>query len=261
MAKNTEFTPMEMLIFLIIVGAVLIWIYVVPPVVKWFQDNASLIITGIVSVVAITVLGIVGWTVWNAKMDTELAERRKIENERMAEEKARYEAKQKAEGLIKYESLMSGSDKWGTPEQIEQWKNEDREYKIQIEEEEMGIRKIKEIVEYIENFEPSRNYKNEFGYHIELQGYLKGRYDQSMIEIQTGSSRPDIVIDSIAIEVKGPTHSKDLVTIPDKILRYSKYYDHIIVVLFNVSVNERRYDEWLDGITTHYDGLVTVICI
>lgn len=261
MTKNKELSPKEMLLFLIIVGAALIWIYVVPPVVKWFQDNASMIITGIVSVVVIMVLGIVGWKIWDAKMDAEFAERQRAVGERKAEAKAKYEVKQEARGLIKYNSLKSWSNKWGTPKQIEQWKNEDREYKIQIEEEKKGIKKIKEIVGYIENFKPSRNYKNEFGYHIELQGYLKGRYAQSMIEVQRGSSRPDIVIDSIAIEVKGPTHSKDLVTIPDKILRYSKYYDHIIVVLFNVSVNKRRYNEWLDGITKHYNSQVTIIRI
>ncbi|RJX15454.1 hypothetical protein CW703_05715 [Candidatus Bathyarchaeota archaeon] len=107
---------------------------------------------------------------------------------------------------------------------------------------------FQKVVEAIRNFEPSRRYRNEFGYHTELQGYLKSHFPGSKVELKTGSSRPDIVIGDIAIEVKGPTTSRELQTIPDKIIRYSRYYPKIIVVLFEPKVNPRLLHEWRKGL-------------
>ena len=112
---------------------------------------------------------------------------------------------------------------------------------------------FQKVVEAIRNFEPSRRYRNEFGYHTELQGYLKSHFPDSRVELKTGSSRPDIVISDIAIEVKGPTTRRDLQTIPDKIIRYSRYYSKIIIVLFEPKVNPRFLREWLKGLKeTHF---------
>ncbi|RLI32506.1 hypothetical protein DRO51_01670 [Candidatus Bathyarchaeota archaeon] len=112
---------------------------------------------------------------------------------------------------------------------------------------------FQKVVKAIRKFEPSRRYKNEFGYHTELQGYLKSHFPDSRVELKTGSSRPDIVISDIAIEVKGPTTRRDLQTIPDKIIRYSRYYSKIIIVLFEPKVNPRFLREWLKGLKeTHF---------
>ncbi|MGB7787290.1 hypothetical protein [Methanoregula sp.] len=112
---------------------------------------------------------------------------------------------------------------------------------------------LEKIIATIENFEPSRIYRDEQGYHNELQGWMKAHFHGAIVEHQTGSSRPDIVIDNrIAIEVKGPTRSKDLVTVADKCNRYLQHYDNLIVALFEVDVNERFYDEWLKGIEDRY---------
>ena len=67
-------------------------------------------------------------------------------------------------------------------------------------------------------------------------------------EVQRGSSRPDIVVGDIAIEIKGPTDNQGLITIADKINRYSQHFEHIIVVLFEVQIFERFYNEWYEGI-------------
>ena len=109
------------------------------------------------------------------------------------------------------------------------------------------------VIGVIHQFHPSRKYHNEQGYHNELQGWMKAYFPSAEVEHQTGSSRPDIVIDRcIAIEVKGPTRSQDLTTIADKCNRYLQYYNNLVVVLFEVDVNERFYDEWLKGIETHH---------
>ena len=62
----------------------------------------------------------------------------------------------------------------------------------------------------------------------------------------------------IAIEVKGPTTSRDLQTIADKIIRYRRYFDKIIVVLFDVKVSPKRYEEWLEGIMDNFNDVVVI---
>lgn len=110
-----------------------------------------------------------------------------------------------------------------------------------------------EVIHAIEEFEPSRIYHTEQGYHNELQGWLKAHFRKAKVEHQTGSSRPDIIIDmDIAIEVKGPTRSQDLKTIADKCNRYTIYWKNLIIVLFEVDVHERYYDEWEKGIVRRY---------
>jgi hypothetical protein len=82
---------------------------------------------------------------------------------------------------------------------------------------------------------------------------LSKTFPSARIEEQRGSSRPDIVIDNIAIEIKGPTKSQDLKTIADKCMRYGEHFpDGIIIVLFEVKVNDRYYKEWLEGIKKYF---------
>lgn len=214
MGRKQNYDPVAVLITALIVGAYLLWVYVLPPVVKWFQDNAILVIITVVGGIAIVVIGYI-----------------KLSDSSFASDKEKF----CETPIIEHQT--------------------DNTQPLETEQ----LRRIREIAKCIEQFLPSRHYHDEFGYHTELQGYLKAHYPQSRIEVQTGSSRPDIIIDSVAIEVKGPTNSRDLSTIADKMLRYPQYYDHVIVVLFDVQTKDRRYNEWYDGITEHYRGKITVI--
>lgn len=117
---------------------------------------------------------------------------------------------------------------------------------------------LQSIIASINEFQPARAYKEESHYQIELNGWLKSRFPSAGIEIQTGYSRPDIVIDNVAIEIKGPTRARDLNTIMDKCHRYLQNHDHLIVVLFGVDVPADRYAEWLDGIQTHYPDVPVI---
>lgn len=58
--------------------------------------------------------------------------------------------------------------------------------------------------------------------------------------------------------MKGPTDSKQLKTIADKILRYSQHYENIVVVLFEIKINSGHFEEWRDGIEEHFKN-VTII--
>lgn len=115
------------------------------------------------------------------------------------------------------------------------------------------------VVEAVEEFEPSMRYSSELGYHAELQGWLRARFSESRVEVWSGSSRPDIVVGSVAVEVKGPTTGRDLATVTDKLLRYSSYYDRIIVVLFDLQVSRRRLEEWLRGMERSFPNVKVIL--
>ena len=125
------------------------------------------------------------------------------------------------------------------------------------------MRKIKKtfpykVYKYIEEFEPSQKYSEEIGYHAELQGWLKSRFPSAKTEIQTGSSRPDIVIGNVAIEVKGPTDDNDLNSLGTKCLKYSQHYKHMIMVLFEPNFSHRNYDELMKGMKKHFPDIKVI---
>ena len=125
------------------------------------------------------------------------------------------------------------------------------------------IRKIKKTLPYkiyetIKEFEPSQKYNLEIGYHAELQGWLKCKFPNAKAEVQTYSSRPDIVIGNVAIEVKGPTTDDSLDTIGSKCLRYTQYYNHLIFVLFCPSFSENKYKELMEGMKKHFPDIKVI---
>ena len=119
---------------------------------------------------------------------------------------------------------------------------------------------FKNIVRCVREFKPLKNYHREYHFQAELAQWIKSRFPNTNIEEQRGSSRPDIVVNGIAIEVKGSTYDEDLVTIFDKVGRYSQWFPKgIIIALFNVQVNPHRYEEWLKGVkNTKFQGLKNI---
>jgi hypothetical protein len=119
---------------------------------------------------------------------------------------------------------------------------------------------LRELTSKINEYQPIKPFKNEELYHTNLYTYLCEKIPGEIgFEVQRGSSRPDIVVGDIAIEIKGPTDNQGLITVADKINRYSQHFEHIIVVLFEVQTLDRFYNEWYEGIIQHYEGLVTII--
>ncbi|HLC46822.1 MAG TPA: hypothetical protein VJI75_03700 [Candidatus Nanoarchaeia archaeon] len=107
---------------------------------------------------------------------------------------------------------------------------------------------IQQILKEIDSFTPSKNWHSEEGYQGELQGHLKHKFPTSRVEVQVGASRPDIVIDNVAIEIKGPTDDNAINSLPAKCIKYTKQYDYLIIVLFNPSFSKRNYHEIMSGI-------------
>jgi tetratricopeptide (TPR) repeat protein len=118
---------------------------------------------------------------------------------------------------------------------------------------------LQELIQVIKDYQPVKPFKNEFLYQTNLCTYLQGKIPGGIgFEVQKGSSRPDLVVGEIAIEIKGPTDHPGLKTIADKINRYSLHWEYLIVVLFDVQVRDRLYNEWYESIMRKNEG-VTII--
>jgi len=122
-----------------------------------------------------------------------------------------------------------------------------------------GSNFLLELALAIRKFTPFQRYDKELYYRDTLASWLKPKYPDTKIEIPRGSTRPDIVVRGIAIEVKGPTSYRDLESIADKCLRYIQYYPNgLICVLFNISVSKSRYDDWLKGMEKIFPEVVVI---
>jgi len=155
-------------------------------------------------------------------------------------EKKLFEKGQIEKGLIRFFDRFN-NERWGKPEEVKKWTKEDEEAREKE-------RLINRIIDEIRDFKPVREHHNEFSYQLELTGYLKAKFPNVDIEKTRGSSRPDIVIGDVAIEIKGPTRTEELQTIADKCMRYYQHFGELIIVLFEVNVYEPRYQEWVKGI-------------
>ncbi len=230
-----DLPPWAQILLVVLVFVVMLWFFVIQPFIKWIDENTWLALF----------IGIVILSLLAAAVMLYLKHQKQKEAERIA-----FEKEQKSKGLVLFKDRHE-NEKWGKPDEVEAWR---REEQIQIEKESIFNR----IIEQIERFEPSRRYGNEFGYHTELQGWLKSKFQDAKVELQTGASRPDIVINDIAIEVKGPTDNQALNTLTTKCLKYSHYYKHLIIVLFEPIFSESNYDEIIAGIEKYFPNVKVI---
>ena len=246
--REPEFTfsdlpPWAQSTIIFVICCVLAWTFIIQPIVEWVKQNIATIIAIFGSILALAVIGFVLYWKYEKKREKEEQKKRS----RREEEELIYEEEQRAKGFVKFADRF-GDGRWGMPSEIEKWRKEDEDAR---EEEKL----INQISCKVENFKHSRKYRDEFPYQIELVGYLKSKFSDADIEQQKGSSRPDIVIGDVAIEVKGPTKTRDLETVADKCMRYYQHFGELVVVLFEVEVSERRYGEWKRGMETTFPNV------
>jgi c-di-AMP phosphodiesterase-like protein len=193
------------------IGPIFAFIFVILIIIAIFIVMWIIVLSGIIIIGAI--IGVYYFLKFQ-KEKQEKEEKNKLSAERrglweqeqfkLTAEREKFEAEQKEKGLIKFLD-RDNNEKWGTPEEIEKWKKDDEESKIKD-------LLINRIVQSIQKFQPARKWPDEDSYHKELLGYLKVEYPDIKYEFQTGSSRPDLVIGNIAIEIKGPTDNNALDT-------------------------------------------------
>ncbi len=114
---------------------------------------------------------------------------------------------------------------------------------------------IQEVTQAIEEFSPSTIWNNEAGYQAELYSVLKQRFPEASVDPQKDSSRPDLLIQDIGVEVKGPTDAAELKSLSDECLRYSPHYKNMIFVLFKPEFTELLYKEVTNGISRTYPNV------
>jgi hypothetical protein len=120
---------------------------------------------------------------------------------------------------------------------------------------------LTEIQKSIWEFKPLRKYFEEILYQDTLATHLRTKLSgrEVVIERQKGSSRPDIVVDNIAIEIKGPTNHQALDSVPSKCMRYRNHFPGgLIVVLFDVQVNDYYYNEWETSLKRTYPDVIII---
>jgi hypothetical protein len=110
------------------------------------------------------------------------------------------------------------------------------------------------VVDTIKVFKYYPTFREERPYQAMLYGYLIGKGFEVKWEVGTGASRPDLVIEGIAIEVKGPTDSMALQTLSHKIMKYSNHYRFLVVVLFDCICSKYTLDETLMGVAKMVKG-------
>jgi hypothetical protein len=212
----------------IITGA-LIWKLLIEPFAQWIRQNA---LTVSVAAFVLGVLIIAGCVfVWKRL-------------EKLKEEKDEILNVLDLKGFQRYTD-ESGNSRWGTEEEIEEWKKED----------ELFIR----VRDLIRSFPPPPGKLKEDSYRRELQGWLKRDFPKSKTEVVAGSCRADIAIEHICIEVKGPTYDGDLQTIEDKCERYLKRWNKIIFVFFEPKYSPEMYNDIIKPLLKRFPGKIEFI--
>jgi len=103
------------------------------------------------------------------------------------------------------------------------------------------------VCKAIEKYEPPPRHSTiEIAYHWALFEYLRNKFPSNKVGLETRTedgARPDITIDHIAIEVKGPTGANDLDTLIAKCWKFSQHYKNIIFVLFAPKYRPQKLDQ------------------
>ena len=229
---NIKLTFWKKILIGLVVLNIIIWTYIINLFIENIKQNIETIIDFSIILIVLFLIIFLLFHIY----------KRKLKKERNV-----FEKKQRQKGLFKFVDKF-GNKKWGKVKEFNFWKNKNKQQK-------QKQKLISKLIFEIENFKPSRLYDKEIFYQIELVGYLKNKFPNVDIEKQKGSSRPDIVVDDISIEIKGPTKTEDLKTIADKCMRYVQHFNEIIIVLFNVNVNKQMYDEWEKGINKNFPNI------
>jgi len=213
------------ILIVLAIAAVLVWEFLIKPFAEWIKLHALVVSIGALVLGILIILAC--YFFW-----------------RLAREKDELRSVLESKGYSEYKDYY-GTSKWGTEREIADWKKEDKLFC--------------DILEVIRIFTPSKVWEREEPYHLELQGCLRTRFRQSRIEVQTASSRPDIVIDHIAIEVKGPTYDGDLETIPEKCEKYLKHWKRLILVFFEPRYSDEKWNELIRPLPKQYKHSVELI--
>lgn len=124
-----------------------------------------------------------------------------------------------------------------------------------------------DVWNYMLCFRSEGHPQTEDDFHKQLYAHLKKRFPQAQWKPKPkrGASQPDIAIDNIGIEVKGPTKNAHLKDILQKAPRYLLYWNPTFAILFapqfGQGLTEKYFREFKVGIQRHFRdvGVITKI--
>jgi len=120
-----------------------------------------------------------------------------------------------------------------------------KEKKIENEKKEHIPDFLNKLEEKIKEFKPLRKYQKEELYQTGLVSFLQNNYPDVKIEETRHYSRPDIIIEDIAIEIKWPTNMSSMKTLPDKINSYLPKWNYLFIVLFDIKITDSDNNKYI----------------
>jgi len=113
-----------------------------------------------------------------------------------------------------------------------------KERKPEVKEE---LPELIRIIKLLEEFEPRKRYEDEEMYEEVISTYLERDFSRQIEhQFRIGSTRVDLKVGKIGIEIKRLTSINELNRLVGQITAYKSFFDHIIVVVFNVGVSKRE---------------------
>ncbi len=115
----------------------------------------------------------------------------------------------------------------------------------------------------IEEYEPFEKYEYCQAYKADICRQLLLKLKNTNIDYNSKEDKPDIIIktgkETVAIEIKGPTTKESLASIPHKAMRYPEHIRKIIVILFDLQVEQKFYKEWLTGLKRKFPEVLVML--
>ncbi|HEV8359237.1 MAG TPA: hypothetical protein VGR28_02155 [Candidatus Thermoplasmatota archaeon] len=112
----------------------------------------------------------------------------------------------------------------------------------------------------IQKFPPQKQLKAEKDFRNALHSWLMHDFPQAVMEKRSsdGRVRPDIVVETVAIEIKGPTSNQALRSIYAKCVEYSPAFPGgLVIVLFRIQDME-YFESWRQRVVSHFPHVVVI---
>ena len=241
---------------------------------QWWDQYGENVLWGLLLVAIIIVIVLIIWRMrdrigryFDEKREEKIREESLERQRKFDEDKKRKEEEEIAKGNKLWRDPDSKEERWVSPDEYdglekelyerlavrkqeyerrEQEERQHREEKIQRQKE-FEAQKVIKIIRTIEEFDPRKRYELEKDYQETLFTILNRAFPQCIFEKQKSFKNPDYEIEQICIELKGPTDKHQLDTVSEKVPRYLKEWDHMIVVLYDITTSQTTYENWKDG--------------
>lgn len=251
------------ILVLIIVGAVLLWTYVLQPAIAWISQNWWIvtIVIGVIVVGGFLFLGWVGGT--EEEEEEEMRKQAELERHRREKQDKLEKSIIRKKLLNERESELEGLDLTAEEKefQINKWVEEGYRKQHSGESEIFAVQTtFDEIANALEGWIPSKRFRDESYAEIGTLEFLKHDFPDIKYQQYHEGFRADLEIENIGIEIKLPKKSRHLTTLRGQMMQYCKCFDYVIALIFDYHhLPEETLESFADDVDEHYGHEVRVI--